>query len=61
MDMNRKNRVEDLKSAYRSMDEERRKKIEQIANGLLSVQILVDEKRGDMPKDKSNKRGGRFE
>ena len=43
--MNQKKRVENLKSAYQSMDEERRKKMELIANGLLSVQMLVGEKR----------------
>ena len=43
--MSQKNRVEDLKSAYQSMDEEKRKKMELIANGLLNVQMLVDEER----------------
>jgi len=43
--MNQIKRVEDLKSAYQSMDEENRKKMELIANGLLNVQMLVDEKR----------------
>jgi len=42
--MNQKKRVETLKSAYQSMDEERRKKMELIANGLLTVQMLVGEK-----------------
>jgi hypothetical protein len=40
--MNQKKRVENLKSAYQSMDEERREKMELIANGLLNVQMLVD-------------------
>ena len=43
--MNQKKRVENLKSAYQSMDEERRVKMELIANGLLNVQMLVGEKR----------------
>jgi len=43
--MNQKKRVETLKSAYQSMDEERREKMELIANGLLTVQMLVGEKR----------------
>jgi len=51
--MNQKKREENLKSAYRSMDEERRIKIEQIANCLLNVQMLVDEKR---PKALAKKR-----
>ena len=55
--MNQKKRVENLKSAYQSMDEERREKMELIANCLLNVQMLVDEKR---PKDKSIKRGRGF-
>jgi len=45
MDMNQKKRVDNLKHAYQSMDEERREKMELIANGLLNVQMLVDEKR----------------
>jgi len=45
MDINQKKRVEKLKNAYQSMDEERRIKMELIANGLLNVQILVGEKR----------------
>ena len=44
-DMNQKKRVENLKSAYQSMDEERRKKMELIANGLLNVQMLAGEER----------------
>ena len=43
--MNQKKRVENLKSAYQSMDEERREKMELIANGLLSIQMLVDEEK----------------
>ena len=43
--MNRKNRVENLKSAYRLMDEEKRVKMELIADGLLNVQMLVGKKR----------------
>jgi hypothetical protein len=45
IDMNQKKRVENLKNAYQSMDEGRRAKMELIANGLLNVQMLVDEKR----------------
>ena len=54
--MNQKKRVENLKNAYQSMDEKRRKKMELIANGLLTVQMLVGEKR---PKSLV-KRGRRF-
>ena len=43
--MNQKKRVENLKSAYQSMDEERRTKMELLANGLLNVQMLVGEKK----------------
>jgi len=43
--MNQKKRMENLKRAYQSMDEERRVKMELIANGLLNVQMLVGEKR----------------
>jgi hypothetical protein len=43
--MNQKKRVKNLKSAYQLMDEERRKKMELIADSLLSVQMLVGEKR----------------
>jgi hypothetical protein len=53
MEMNQKKRVESLRTAYQSMDEERRKKLELIAKGLLSVQMLVGEKR---PKSRA-KRG----
>ena len=45
--MNQKKRVENLKSAYQSMDEERRQKMELIANDLLNVQMLVREKRSN--------------
>jgi hypothetical protein len=51
--MNQKKRVESLRIAYQSMDEEKRKKLELIAKGLLSVQMLVGEKR---PKSRA-KRG----
>jgi len=43
--MNQKKRVENLKRAYKSMDEERREKMELIANSLLNVQMLVCGKR----------------
>jgi len=56
--MNQKNRVENLKSAYWLMDEERRKKMELIANGLLNVQILVDEKNPKALVEKKVSRNG---
>ena len=43
--MNQKKRVESLKNAYQTMDEERREKMELIANGLLNVQMLVGKER----------------
>jgi len=43
--MNQKKRVENLKSAYQSMDEEKREKMKLIANSLLNVQMVVNEKR----------------
>ena len=42
--MNQKKMEKKIKSAYQIMDEENRKKMEEIANGLLNVQMLVDEK-----------------
>jgi len=42
--MNQKKRVENLKKAYQLMDEEKKKKMETIANSLLNVQMLVGEK-----------------
>ena len=42
--MNQKKMEKKIKSAYQVMDEENRKKMERIANGLLNVQMLVDEK-----------------
>jgi len=56
--MNQKKRVENLKNAYRSMDEERRIKMELIANGLLNVQMLVDEKRLNSGAKKGISRNG---
>jgi hypothetical protein len=43
--MNKKKRIENLKNSYWAMDEERRKKMELIANSLLNVQTLVGEKK----------------
>jgi len=42
--MNQKKMEKKIKSAYQIMDEENRKKMEEIANSLLNVQMLVDEK-----------------
>jgi hypothetical protein len=59
MDMNRKKKVKALKSAYQSMDEERKEKIELIAKSLLNVQVLVDEKRPrSLEKKEISKNGG---
>ena len=53
--MNQEKKVENLKNAYQLMDEERRKKMELIAVGLLNVQMVVNEKR-----PKSLGKGGTF-
>jgi hypothetical protein len=38
-------KAENLRNIYQEMDEERRRKTEHIAEGLLNVQMLVDEEK----------------
>jgi hypothetical protein len=45
MNMNQKKKAENLSIIYQEMDEERRHKMEHIAEGLLNVQMLVDEEK----------------
>ena len=52
--MTQEKKVEDLRSVYMEMDEARRKGMEQLAEGLLNIQMVVDNEKLSAEKKKNS-------
>jgi hypothetical protein len=48
-------RLDDLSGVYREMDDDRKKKMEQLAVGLLKIQLIVDGERKEKSEFKNEK------
>ena len=49
-------RIEDLKDIYTELDENKKKKLEQIAVGLLDVQTIIEDEKSKVITDEDKKK-----
>ncbi|GHV33072.1 hypothetical protein AGMMS4952_24560 [Spirochaetia bacterium] len=53
--MERDRRLEDLSGVYREMDNDRKKKMEKLAEGLLKVQLIVESEKKEKTEFRNEK------